>query len=193
LSVRILVVVVASYLTACIVTTIVATLFSSRPGIVPKALPRPREGSAALDIDKAARLFGSSAKPEPRKDETEDDLRQTDPELAIRRVSAHDYLIDTKTAAWMQPANDCSPRGARLVPWFKNGVSQGFKLISVRQGSLEGQLGFREGNGVRRVNGYAVDSPDRALETYNRLRNERMIDVEIERAGKLVHNTYVIQ
>src|ERR1700682_6687139 len=95
LSVRILVVVVASYLTARIVTTIVATLLSSRPAIVPTARPEPHERPAALDIDKAARLFGSAAKPEPGVNETEGDSRRNDPHFGIRRVSAYEYLIDT--------------------------------------------------------------------------------------------------
>lgn len=191
LSVRILVVVVASYLTG-FVTTIVATLLSSRPASVPTARPEPHERPAALDIDKAARLFRSAAKPEPGEHETEDDSWQIDPHYGIRRVSAHEYLIDPTAEAWA-PTNDCTPRGARMVPWLKNGVSQGFKLLSVRRDTLAGQLGFREGDGVRRLNGYAVDSPEKALEAYTKLRNEKLIRVELERNGKIVHNTYVIQ
>lgn len=73
---------------------------------------------------------------------------------------------------------------ARLVPNFKDGKSNGFKIFSIRPGSIFGKLGLKNGDIIQKVNGYEMNSPDKALELYQKLKETSSLGVEIMRHGK---------
>ncbi|MBK9033840.1 MAG: hypothetical protein IPL61_21660 [Myxococcales bacterium] len=77
-------------------------------------------------------------------------------------------------------------RGGRVVPSVKNGTPDGLKLYAIRPGSLLALLGFVNGDTVHRVNGDAVDSMDRALDVYAKLRVADKIEFELTRRGRPV-------
>ncbi len=82
---------------------------------------------------------------------------------------------------------------ARIVPSFKNGQANGFKLFSIRPGSLYSKIGIQNGDVIRRINGYEINSPDKALEIYTKLKESSKIEIEVERRGKPVTKTYNIK
>ncbi len=82
---------------------------------------------------------------------------------------------------------------ARIVPSFKDGKSNGFKLFAIRPGSLYSKLGIQNGDIVHKINGYAIDSPDKALEIYQKLKTARSVDVELTRRGKSQKMSYGIE
>ncbi|MBI5068519.1 MAG: hypothetical protein HZB56_09785 [Deltaproteobacteria bacterium] len=73
---------------------------------------------------------------------------------------------------------------ARIVPSFKNGVANGFKLFSIQPGSLYSAIGIENGDVIQRINGYEINSPDKALEIYQKLREASHITIEVERNGQ---------
>ncbi|HTT70440.1 MAG TPA: type II secretion system protein GspC [Anaeromyxobacteraceae bacterium] len=79
---------------------------------------------------------------------------------------------------------------ARIVPSFKNGVANGFKLFSIQPGSLYSAIGVENGDVIQRVNGYEINSPDKALEIYQKLRESSHITLEIERNGQIIRKEY---
>ena len=79
---------------------------------------------------------------------------------------------------------------ARIVPSFKNGVANGFKLFSIQPGSLYSAIGVENGDVIQRINGYEMNSPDKALEVYQKLRESPHITIEIERNGQVVRKEY---
>lgn len=82
---------------------------------------------------------------------------------------------------------------ARIVPSFKNGVPNGFKLFSIVPDSLYAKIGVQNGDVIRRINGYEMNSPDKALEIYQKLRDANRIEVEIERRGDTLRKSYSIE
>ena len=82
---------------------------------------------------------------------------------------------------------------ARIVPSFKDGVANGFKLFSIRPGSLYSQIGIQNGDVIRRINGYEINSPDKALEVYSKLKESSKIEIELERRGTPLKKTYSIR
>jgi S1-C subfamily serine protease len=88
---------------------------------------------------------------------------------------------------------DLLSRSARVVPAMQDGNPIGFKLFAIRPGSLFALLLFRNGDLVRKVNGQDFSSPEKALEIYSKLRDAKIIPVEIERAGKPLTLTYSIE
>jgi general secretion pathway protein C len=79
---------------------------------------------------------------------------------------------------------------ARIVPSFKNGVANGFKLFSIQPGSLYAAIGVENGDVIQKINGYEINSPDKALEVYQKLRDSRHITIEIERGGQAIRKEY---
>ncbi|WP_224249873.1 type II secretion system protein GspC [Hyalangium gracile] len=82
---------------------------------------------------------------------------------------------------------------ARIVPTFRNGSPQGFKVFGMRQDSLYARLGMRNGDILTRINGFTMDNPTRALEAYTHLRGTSRIELEVERDGQPVRMTYTVE
>jgi general secretion pathway protein C len=81
---------------------------------------------------------------------------------------------------------------ARIVPSFKNGVANGFKLFSIQPGSLYSSIGVENGDVIQRINGYEINSPDKALEMFQKLRETSHVVIETERGGQPVRKEYNI-
>jgi general secretion pathway protein C len=75
-------------------------------------------------------------------------------------------------------------RSARIVPHEENGQVVGVKLYGIRRNSLLGKLGLQNGDLLRTINGYAMASPDSALEAYSKLRTANDLSVAVVRRGK---------
>lgn len=73
---------------------------------------------------------------------------------------------------------------ARIVPAFEGGKSVGFKLFSIRPGSLYSKIGLQNGDVINRINGYEITSPDKALEVYSKLKDSKHVTVDVKRRGK---------
>ncbi len=81
---------------------------------------------------------------------------------------------------------------ARLVPSFKNGIANGFKLFQIQPGSLYSSIGIENGDVITRINGYEINSPDKALEIYQKLRESSHVTLELDRGGQNIKKDYSI-
>jgi general secretion pathway protein C len=79
---------------------------------------------------------------------------------------------------------------ARLVPAFKDGAAEGFKLFSIRPDSLYSKIGIQNGDVITRINGLDMNDPAKALEVYTKLKDAPRIDVDIDRNGSTMRMTY---
>ncbi|MFT3709561.1 MAG: type II secretion system protein GspC [Archangium sp.] len=111
----------------------------------------------------------------------------------VKQVSENDYEIPRaeidKTLANL---NDVAMQ-ARIVPAFKDGVAQGFKLFSIRPDSIYSKIGIQNGDVIKRINGFDLNSPEKALEIYSKLKESSRIDIEVERNGASVRKTYNVK
>jgi general secretion pathway protein C len=101
----------------------------------------------------------------------------------IKRLSANRYRVPQED---LKDAFDNMSHlltQVRVVPNFSSGEPDGFKLLSIKKGSLVHRAGLRDGDILKRVNGIEIDSPEKAFEAYEQVRNEPVITVEILRGG----------
>ena len=84
-------------------------------------------------------------------------------------------------------------RQARVIPHYRDGKPQGFKIVGVRPGSLYSHIGVRSGDVLKSVNGEEVTSPTKALELYEQLKNSDNVTLEVERRGRLTNLEYLIK
>ncbi len=82
---------------------------------------------------------------------------------------------------------------ARIVPAFKDGQAEGFKLFSIRPDSLYSKIGIVNGDVIKRINGFEMNSPEKALEVYTKLKDTNRIDIELDRNGSTLRKTYNVR
>lgn len=79
---------------------------------------------------------------------------------------------------------------ARIVPSFKNGQANGFKVFSIQPNSFYSAIGVENGDVIQKINGYEINSPDKALEIYQKLREAKHVSVDLERNGQTIRKEY---
>ena len=111
----------------------------------------------------------------------------------IKKTGKNQYKIDREMLN--EQLDDLSKlsKGARVIPHYRDGRPQGFKIVGVRPGSLYSHIGVRSGDVLKGVNGEEITSPNKALELYEQLKNSGNVNVEIERRGRKVALEYTIE
>jgi general secretion pathway protein C len=140
----------------------------------------------SLDEDAPSRPQISRAEPE-EKDE-DDDL-----DANVTKVKSGEYEISRGEIDNVLSNMSKLATQARIVPSFKNGKANGFKLFSIRPNSLYAKIGIQNGDIVQQINGYEINSPDKALEIYSKLKDAQTITVDLLRRGKSRTMTYNIR
>jgi general secretion pathway protein C len=111
----------------------------------------------------------------------------------VKQLSENQYVVaKSEINNALTNLSDLATK-ARIVPSFKNGVANGFKLFSIVPDSLYAKIGVQNGDVIRRINGYEMNSPDKALEIYQKLRDASRIEIELERRGETVRKSYSIE
>jgi general secretion pathway protein C len=111
----------------------------------------------------------------------------------VRKLADNRYEIDRGTLdKTLSDLNQIATQ-ARIVPSFKNGVANGFKLFSIQPGSLYASIGIENGDVIQRVNGYELNSPEKALELYQKLRESAHVTIVGERGGQPFQKDYDIK
>ena len=73
---------------------------------------------------------------------------------------------------------------ARMVPQVQNGKTVGFKLVELDRGSLLEQIGLRVGDLIVEINQVALNSPEKALQIFQQVREANNISLGLIRNGK---------
>ena len=83
-------------------------------------------------------------------------------------------------------------KSARLEPKIVGGVTQGFLVRMVRSNSLVAKLGIKRGDLIKEVNGVPLDSPEKALQVFQQLREAKKVSVNLLRRGKPLSYSYEV-
>lgn len=83
-------------------------------------------------------------------------------------------------------------KSARLEPNIVNGQTEGFTVKMIRPKSLLAQLGIRRGDNVTRVNGVELNSPEKALQIFQQLREAKRLTVDLKRGSENLTYDYEV-
>ena len=75
-------------------------------------------------------------------------------------------------------------QSARMVPELDNGRTIGFKLVEMRKGSLLEKIGLRVGDLIVEINQVPLNSPEKALQIFQQLREANNISLGLIRNGQ---------
>ena len=70
---------------------------------------------------------------------------------------------------------------ARAVPYFKDGRSIGLRLFAIKTGSLYEKIGLKNGDILKSLNGTGLGDISQALKLFEQLKQERSINLVLER------------
>lgn len=117
----------------------------------------------------------------------------TKSKLIVNKTGENAYQIDR--AGLDEVLNDLGALAsqARVIPHYKDGKPEGFKVVGVRPASLYSQIGVRSGDVIKAVNDEEINSPNKALELFEKLKNSNNVTVSIERRGRPVNFDYTIK
>ncbi len=121
--------------------------------------------------------------------------RDKGPELGkgVKKVNDNEYTIPKAEIDNVLSNLNKIATQARIVPSFRNGKANGFKLFSIRPNSLYAKIGIQNGDIIQKINGYEINSPDKALAIYSKLKDATNISVDLLRRGKKKSLSYNIR
>lgn len=83
---------------------------------------------------------------------------------------------------------------ARAVPAFDDkGRPIGFKMVSIQPDSVFTKIGLKVNDIITRINGYELNSPDKALEVYQKLRTARNFNIDLKRGDSAITKSYTVR
>lgn len=134
----------------------------------------------------------ASTSPQPSQENTEPDT--SDASEHIRKTGERDWEIDRDFLEKdvLENLSKVATQ-ARIVPSFKNGKPNGFKLFSIKPKSFYSQIGLQNGDVIQKINGYEMNSPDKALEIYQKLKDAGSVSIELQRRGQNLNHGYQIR
>lgn len=97
-------------------------------------------------------------------------------QFTLKRADVLKYT--NNLASLLQQARSAPHRDPRT------GEIDGFTILDFQPGSIFEQLGLNRMDVIKAVNGEPVDSPAKAMELYNALKNSDSVSLQIERGGK---------
>jgi general secretion pathway protein C len=77
-------------------------------------------------------------------------------------------------------------------PYFESGKPAGFRISRIQSDSLLRNIGLRNGDIIKRVNGLSIETPEQAFEAYKQIQNEPVIRIDIQRQRQEKTLTYEI-
>ena len=110
----------------------------------------------------------------------------------IKKIGEDRYVIAREEVDKQLSNLNVLATQARIVPHFEGGQGAGFKLFAIRPGSLYSMIGIQNGDVIKQINGDMINSPDKALEAYARLKNSNNIVIDVVRNGQKKTLTYNI-
>lgn len=109
------------------------------------------------------------------------------------KVAENSWVIDQKAVEGS--LNDMSRvmTDARLTPKASDGRVEGFLVTEIKPRGIFDAIGLKNGDVLTKINGYDIDSPEKAVQVLSALRGQTNIDLDILRAGKPTSLHYTIR
>ncbi len=110
----------------------------------------------------------------------------------IREVGENRWLVSRTMVESVRENFADQLRLAQMEPQEVNGKINGFLVKHVDSRSVLVKMGLQRGDVVKEVNNIKLDSPEKALQIFQQLREARQIAVEVERNGQPMNFAYEI-
>jgi len=114
-------------------------------------------------------------------------------EYAVKKVSDSEFVVDEAEVENALGNINQLLTQIRVVPNFQDGKADGFKVFAIKPNSIFANVGLKNGDVIRKVNGNDITSPEKAFGIFQELRNEKNLSLEISRRGQTQSFNYEIR
>lgn len=110
-----------------------------------------------------------------------------------KKLGENDWVIDQ--GALVNSLSNISTvlTDARMTPKVLNGAVEGFLVTEIKPRGVFDAVGLKNGDVLKRINGYAIDTPEKAVQVLSGLKGETRIELDIVRGGKKMNFHYEIR
>lgn len=109
------------------------------------------------------------------------------------QVSAGSFVIDQRALNAALDNIGQAMTDARLLPSSKEGKVEGFRVSEVRPSGIFAMIGIRNGDVLLRLNDFAIDSPEKAIQSLASLKGQTRIKLDLIRDGQPATFSYDIR
>lgn len=110
-----------------------------------------------------------------------------------RQVTEKDWVIERGAVESALGDMGRIMTDARLTPSVSNGSVQGFTLSEIKPRGVFDAIGLKDGDVLTSINGYRIDSPEKAVQVLSALKGETSFDLGVIRQGRPTSFRYSIQ
>jgi general secretion pathway protein C len=109
------------------------------------------------------------------------------------QVGSGSYVIDQRALNASLDNIGQAMTDARLLPSVKDGKVEGFRASEVKPQGIFGTVGIKNGDILLRVNDFAIDSPEKAIQSFASLKGQSRIKLDLVRDGQPTSLNYDIR
>lgn len=158
--------------------------------------PHP-EGAGGQQTAAATPTLGRPPRPTPAAAPTAAAARNTASAAGnadgVRKISDTSFQLEKQMLDKKLKNLASLGQQVRVVPNYRSGKYDGFRMIGMASSSMFRDIGFQNGDIVKVINGNRIDSPNKALALYEALKNKSRLTVQIERGGMLKTLRYIVR
>ncbi len=111
----------------------------------------------------------------------------------VTQMSAGSFVIDQKALNAALDNLGQAMTDARLLPSMKDGKVEGFRASEVKPAGIFGMVGIRNGDVLLRMNDFAIDSPEKAIQSLATLKGQTRLKLDLLRDGQPATFSYDIR
>lgn len=110
----------------------------------------------------------------------------------VRSIGENRWLLPKEEVEKARASMNELLRQARMEPNIVDGRTEGFVVRMIQPRSLLSNLGIQRGDVVMQVNGVDLDSPEKALQIFQQLREAKNISLSLTRGGNRLNFQYEV-
>lgn len=110
----------------------------------------------------------------------------------IRSIGENRWLLPKEEVEKARASMNELLRQARMEPNIVDGRTEGFVVRMIQPRSMLANLGIQRGDVVMQVNGVELDSPEKALQIFQQLREAKNISLSLTRGGNRLNFQYEV-
>lgn len=112
---------------------------------------------------------------------------------SVKKTGENAWAVDQKAILHALDNIGSVLTDARLTPTASQGGVEGFLVNEIRPGGIFETIGLKNGDILKRVNGFEITSPEKAVQVLTGLKGEKRIDLDVVRGGQKMNFHYDIR
>ena len=145
--------------------TAVVLLYGGRREVLELTLEKKKPGKA-LPVSRRV------TPPAPKSGET------------IRKLSENEWVLDRREIDEAMKNLPQLLTKARIIPNFKDGKPDGFRIFAIARDSLFAKIGLQNGDILNRINSVDVKNPQNFMKVLEQLKDENSINIDLVRSNQ---------